>query len=526
MRIGFSSIYSWRPHVEHTWYLASLAMRAGHEVRFLTCDSDLPTCYTRQMRDRNALRECMQCRIGGIRSYASQHVSSIADHFSEEAQLSAPVREWAHSSASTLGRFESPEDYASAAFQQLVDDVTPTVHKAYVAALNWVKREKLDAVCLFNGRMDATRAIYEAAKACNIPVVSHERTWFGNGIQLLPGENCLGLANVWNMVDRWKDKPLTQVQAHRAASLVARRFLKQNQNEWRAYNQSAIDKPWQVPEGKRRVLILPSSTNEIWGHPDWASGWTSLLDAFDAIIARLQLQPDELILRCHPNWGEKIGKNDGRLPERFYTDWAKQRGIRCISSTDRTSTMHLIEQCDALVVSVGSAALEAGTLGKPVISVAQSIYHTAGFTYNVHHPDQLAVLDPLRQNTPAAGSDLSHHITSQALRFAYAMVWRLPQYVDFIRAKSPTNFEYIAGADPQKLITLIQQQRLEADDPTYDTTGVAGENAVIRMIAARQWEDLIGAPQDTHHPAAAPLNRRGFYKVIDHIRKISAVGDR
>jgi len=355
---------------------------------------------------------------------------------------------WAYSSASTLGRFESPEDYRSSDFESIVKKLAPAVRRTYLATREWIAREKLDAVCVFNGRIDVTRAIFEATRSMGIPVVSHERTWFGDGIQLLPGEHCLGLAAVWRMTEQWSTHALTRAQSQKAASLVAKRFLGKNQTEWRAYNQAAVQVAWPNKSGRRKLLILPSSTNEIWGHADWTSGWQSPREAFDAVIEKLSLQPDEIVMRCHPNWAEKIGKQDGRLPEAYYSEWARQRGIHCISSNEVTSTMHLIEQCDAILVSVGSAAMEAGMLGKPVISSAPSAYHRAGFTCNVHDRSQLDSLDRLVAADLRVSHEEQRNTARLALRFAYTMVWRLPQYVDQVRALTTTQFEYTHDAAP------------------------------------------------------------------------------
>src|SRR3569832_2269919 len=113
MRIGFASIYSWRPHVEHLRFLAGLVQGAGHQAYFLTCDGDLPDCYARELRGRPAWRECLDCRLGGIRSYATQRGSSIGQLARGAAPGPAAPAEWAASSASTLGRFESGQDFSS-----------------------------------------------------------------------------------------------------------------------------------------------------------------------------------------------------------------------------------------------------------------------------------------------------------------------------------------------------------------------------------------------------------------------------
>src|SRR3954462_15196044 len=78
LRIGFPSIYAWRPHAEHLMFLAGLARQAGHETFFLACDADLPACYTRELRAvRPDWMECLFCRGGGVRSFTGSRVSSI-----------------------------------------------------------------------------------------------------------------------------------------------------------------------------------------------------------------------------------------------------------------------------------------------------------------------------------------------------------------------------------------------------------------------------------------------------------------
>lgn len=50
MKLGFTSIYPFRPHVEHVYYLAKLMEGAGHDVCYLTCDAELASCYGRELK--------------------------------------------------------------------------------------------------------------------------------------------------------------------------------------------------------------------------------------------------------------------------------------------------------------------------------------------------------------------------------------------------------------------------------------------------------------------------------------------
>jgi hypothetical protein len=521
MRVGFSTIYSFRPHVEHAYFLSNLLKKAGHESFFLTCNADLPTCYSRELRDQATWRTCTQCKAGGFRSFTTENVDSIGDYANYTELVPS---EWAASTASTLGRFESDADYKSKHFESLVGRIHPVVQVSYHAARAWIKERQLDAVCVFNGRIDATRGIMEAAQSLGVRVVSLERTWFGDGLQLYPEESCLGLTNVHRLMALWRDKPLTEKQALLAASYAARRFLRKNGNEWRAYNVNAMASSWPVTNANRRILLIPSSRNEVWGHPDWISGWPDATDAYDALIDHLGLKPNELVLRCHPNWGEKIGRIGGEYSERHYTNWANKRGVHVIPSGDSTSTLDLIQQCDAIVVSNGSAALEAGFLGKQVISIAPSVYQYAGFRDSAMSPSELSMLrlhESLHNSERLAAIE---QITRFTLRFAYTMVHRIPQYTNFVRAETTTRFRYDHSADPQRFIDLLRTGVLKTDDESYASEKTE-EDAVLGIIAKRDWQSILNSVKAATLPDGI-VQRRLVFRPLDTVRKWMPIGDR
>ncbi|CAN7438986.1 hypothetical protein [Acidovorax delafieldii] len=526
LRIGFASVYAWRPHVEHLQYLATLARKDGHSCAFLTCDADLPHCYTRELRDvRPDWQECLICRTGGLRSYAPTGVSSIGELQEPALSLPARAKDWALSSAGTLGRFESDSDFASPAFHEISRRLDLSVELAYRATRNWIANEKLDAVCVFNARMDATRAIFEAARDSGIRVVSVERTWFGDGLQLLPEENCLGLHAVDTLVDCWSHFPLTKTQAHQAAGYVAARLTGRNQTEWRAYNADAEHTGWPSTGAMRRVLLLPGSRNEIWGHPDWQSDWKDPLAAYDAVMEHFGLKAADVVLRCHPNWGERIGKADGRLAESYYTEWAQTRGIHVIPSADKASTMGLIGQSDAVVLASGSAAFEAGVLGKQVIATAPSMYQRAGQRTDATTPQALEQATLHANLDPATQAKLSQDISRKSLRFGYTMARRVAQYAGFVRAESSSRYRYVAGADPARLTRLLLSGQLETDDATF-AADEGAENEVLDTIARRDWEALTPIPPSTQREPVQAVRRRWMFRPIDTIRGWMPVGDR
>lgn len=463
------------------------------------------------------------CRVGGIRSYSSKRVASIGEHLRGPFASSEATSNWAMSSASTLGRFESDDDFQGAEFRLLVERLQPAVDRTHRAALNWIADRHLDAVVVFNGRIDATRAVYEAALCHAIPVVSLERTWFGDGLQLLPQENCLGLRSVNRLVAEWSDRPLTVEQSKRGASHIAARFLQRNQNEWRSYNIGAELTPWPSRGEKHKILLIPGSLNEIWGHADWRSGWHHPIDAYDALIEHFDLKPRDLVLRCHPNWSENIGKEDGHRAEAHYTSWARKRGIVVIPSSSRTSTLGLIEQADTVVVASGSAGLEAGALGKQVIGIAPSNYQKAGIREDACDIDRLRSLRLWADYADSALELAKETVRRNTLRFSYAISHRVPQYVDYVRAQTPTRFLYRPGADPERFISLLQSGSLAADDSTF-ATDCSEESETLQLLREKRWADLIRS--STEAPGLSAIKRRFPYTGIDGLRGWMRHGDR
>lgn len=525
MRIGFASIYAWRPHVEHLHYLATLARDGGHEAAFLTCDADLDSCYTRELRPtRSGLVHCALCRLGGLRSYERAHVTSIGRLDDPAVDIPPAASSWCHSSAATLGRFETASEFAGPEFGAFADRLRGPTERAYRATLRWVETERIEAICLFNGRMDATRGVMEAARRAGIPFVSVERTWFGDGLQLIPNDNCLGLGEIHRLMTEWRERPLSRRQARRAGALVASRFLRRNGREWRAYNQSARIVDWPHPGGRRRVLLLPGSRNEVWGHRDWASSWGDTLNAYDALIERLALRPDELVLRCHPNWGERIGTVDGARSERHFVEWARRRGVHCIDSRDPASTLGLIERSEAVVVSGGSAALEAGAIGRQVIALTPSIYLHAGFQTDAIDDDTLSRVTLHRDLAADSRRQEQGRIARLTLRFAYTMNYRVAQFVDHVRCLTTTRYEYRDGADPARLISLLRTGRLHPDDG-HAAEDATGEDEVLATMERRAWVEFMQDDPSTTTAPLRPIGRRWMLRPIDRIREALPRGD-
>lgn len=516
MNIGFANIYSFRPHVEHLYYLSHVARTGGHTTRFLTCDASVDWCYARALKGSPGWRECPKCIVGGVRSYPVGPVASISG-FSVPSELRVP-QHLSLSSACTLHRTETDAQQLSDPVLEARERLSEPVRKTYGAALAWIARERLDGVVCFNGRMEMTQAVTQACRDSGIPFLTHERSWFGDGLLLTPNDSCIGLGENHRMVNLYRDLPLTRSQAALAASLVAKRFSRQNELEWRAYNRNAQAAAWPSSGEGERYLVLPSSRNEFVGHPDWHSDWSDNTRALDDLMHSQAIQPHQVVIRCHPNWAESIGRATGQRSYEAYRDWSQRRGIALIGPADKASTHDLIRQSDVVVLNGGTAVIEAGALGKRVISLGPGNYSHAGLAAVVNGPQDLA--SPLDWPTRSPRETIRN-----TLRFIYTSARRLPQFNDHVQPLTTTRYRYYEGADPLRLEHALRTGQLLPDDPLHADNEV-GENAIIDALEDQAWRELAAHPRA--QPTLRPCNiqRRTAFQWVDGVRGLFKHGDR
>ena len=205
MKVGIACFFPWRPHVQQANYLGRLLQDDGHAVEYLVCDGQLTSCYQKMVAKRTESSfTCAKCILGGFRTYSGGKNVRLprVDLIPNKDAI-----DWCQSSASTLYRGESFEHLESEEKRSIARALEPGVQRAYASTLRWLNDSNVDALLTFNGRMDVTRATIEAADAADIPFVTMERPWFGDGIQLLPGEQCIGLRGINALAVEWKSKP-------------------------------------------------------------------------------------------------------------------------------------------------------------------------------------------------------------------------------------------------------------------------------------------------------------------------------
>jgi len=516
MRFGVASIFSFRPHVEHMAFLAALLEGAGHEIHGFTCDAAVRHCYSRELRGRVRLMHCAGCMLGGIRSFPVPRDWSVNRHLRCSLDRGR-LAELTLSSIATRFRTESGSDLETPEFRVAQEQLYESMEIIYGNARRWISTRALDAVLLFNGRMDLTAALAAACEDSGVPYVSVERSWFGHGLLLNPDQNCLGLREIKRFSREFRDQPLLRDQACYSGRMAADRFRQRNTLEWRLYNPNPDKAEWPGPRGSTRVLILPSSKNEFEGHPDYRCQWPDHTQAMELLLQRLRLDPTWCVVRCHPNWAEHIGLNTGWRSERHYTDWARNLGMTVIPSSEKASTYDLIEHADLVVVNGSSTGVEAALRGKPVVGLGHAAYEDAGFSIHISDDNGWERLDELNRR------DAEHRIR-RALRYIYTYGRRFTQFADYVRAETTIRYRYLHGAQASRVEGICRNRRLEPDDPTA-ATDEADETAIVRLVEKGDWESLGEFQWPVLRSARMPVRRRLGLRWVDKARNVLQRGD-
>jgi hypothetical protein len=519
MRVGIAMPFAYRPHVAHMMFLGRQLERLGYSLFYLGCGGALSSCHSKVARRglRRTL-ECAKCRIGGLTSYVAAPVARLDRPLEVDAADVEQARAFVYSTVCSTLQVEHPRESRQEEFRRLETASAQAAAVAYRNTQCWIRDNRIESVFVFNGRFDLTRAVIEACTAESVRFVSVERSWFGDGLQLLPGENCLGLRNIHEFSSRWAGRPLSRVQALAASELITRRVTRQSVGEWKQYN---VGYTGRHAAGDVKYLFLPSSQHEWMGHPDRRSGWPHPTDGVEFLFRHLGLKFSDLVVRGHPAWALKNKLYGSSRTDEFYRQWSARVGARFIPATSKVDTHELMRDAGLIMLNGSSASMEAAWLGKPLISFVPAAFTRAGISLNLF--DEAAVVGMNEATvaglvSPERPSVVPATQCRLALRYLYCANFRLMQFVGSLRSTSPFEFRATDPMDLGALRTLAEEGTLQESDTRFDADESA-ESAVIDAILAGNAHTLRNEARIRDTGEVTPIRRRAAYRLIDAVTK-------
>jgi hypothetical protein len=515
MKVGLAPIYSPRPIPHFMTFLGDILSKEGHEVHVLTCDGAFPTCMNHLFRSLPRVVDCLMCRAGGMRSFPLANYTGIDPHVPallprEEAKALA------FSSAITLSREETEEGFRGPLVRGYQDQLAAAVAMAHADTVKWAEKNTLDAVFFYNGRMDVTAGVLAACQQLGVPAISVERSLVGHGIWLIPNESCLSQREFDRLMGIYANVPLTSRQAELAACFLARRQLRTSRLEWRVYNPNASEQAWPGRGPGRKILILPSSRNELEGNAEWTCAYTDATASLPRLFRELRIEPAQVVIRGHPLWASKVGSKSSSPAQEVWKEFSVRHGCHYFDSSATASSQHLMAQADLVVLNGSSAALEAGALGKSMICFGHAQYQNAGLALHIQRDEDWQRLGEFDRRDAA-------DIIRATLRFAYCVGWRFPQYVEHVRGVTPTQYVFLGGGSIAPLLELIGSGRVPANDPSGadDTTA---EDAAIALCRQGRWTEL-SRPDPIVSKSKTVVRRRFLFRAVDALRNLLPKGD-
>lgn len=482
MNIGLFAGPTFRPHPEHVSWLGQLAKAGGHRVVGLSCDGAVSDCYGKALLGRSRMG-CIPCSLAGLRAYPGidiQSARALTGSNTPNGWKDAEVL----SSVRTILREEDDLCLGKPEATALMSRLAAPAAQMYAKFCAWIQRERLDAVLVFNGRMDVTRAAIRAAQHCAIRFAAIERASFDTGVRVTPMADCNSLRSEHRLQATFCDAPLLADQAAFAADFIARRVMRMPVSEWRSYNPDRVAAEWPHRSTGVRVLVGPSSQYEVRGEEGWEE-LGDMREAVDDVVERLG-HGTSVVVRGHPVWGETIAGASGESAARYYRDWCSQRGYAFIEPDSKADTRSLMMQADIVLATGGTIGIEAACAGRAVLALAPCYYQASGAVGNAVGRGSSESALMIRQVAP-------RERIRRALRAIYTHAYRSTQYCRFMRpipGSQGAEWEYRSDADFSQVERALVSGFTQADDERVasDTTA---EDAVIDLMQREQWEEIV-----------------------------------
>ena len=486
MNIGLFAGPTFRPHPEHVSWLGQLAKAGGHRVVGLSCDGAVSDCYGRALLGRSRMG-CVPCSLAGLRAYPGVEIQS-ARTLTGSSTLSGWRDAEVLSSVRTILREEDDLRLGGPEATALLSRLAAPAAQMYAKYCEWIQRERLDAVLVFNGRMDVTKAAIRAAQHCGIRFAAIERASFDTGVRVTPMTHCNSLRSEHRLQAIFRDVPLLADQAAFAADFIARRVMRMPVSEWRSYNPDRVAAEWPHPSTGARVLVGPSSQYEVRGEEGWEE-LGDMREAVDEVVERLG-PGASVVVRGHPVWGETIAGATGESAARYYREWCSKRGYAFVEPDSKADTRSLMMQADVVLATGGTIGIEAACAGSAVLALAPCYYQASGAVGNAVSPGSLESALMIRQVAPR--ERIRH-----ALRAIYTHAYRTTQYCRYMRpvpGSQGAEWEYRSDANFTQVERALVSGFTQADDERVATDTTA-EDAVIDSMQGEHWRQLIDDAQ-------------------------------
>ncbi len=302
--------------------------------------------------------------------------------------------------------------------------------RAAQGAWDWMQIDRPDVVILPNGLILEFGAVYQTARALNIPVVSYEfgeqreRIWMTLNSEVM-------LQKTAAMWEARKDRPVAEAEMEKVRELVSAR---QDGTLWRNFDRRWQDLPVQGGESVRAQLGLDARPVVLLAANVIGDSLTLGRDVFSGTmtewlkrtLAYFATRGDiQLLVRAHP--GERNlqgGRSVADLAWELLPEMPSH--IHLISADASVNTYDLVAIADIGLVYTTTVGLEMAMSGVPVFVIGQAHYREKGFTLDPSSWDEyFTQLNAALKNPQSVKLSPERH--KRTWQYAYRFFFDFPQ---------------------------------------------------------------------------------------------------
>ena len=399
-KILFYSPYAIFPfHFETELELAEKYLKQGHDVTFLTCNGELPSC---DPNPNHKYRICAQCKSRlslGIKWIGKDNikVESFYRLTDEQKQIIEKLNAIKIPSLDFLKKISiDGSDIGMAAFGSVVCNLREPdldlhiyldlIRKNLIAAAtvhyslkNKFAEDKPDRLIIFNGRMAPLRPALRLAQSCNIEAYVHERSGDLNRYCLIKNVYPHDLDFMKHEIElNYQNSVLSEANKLEIATQWFEERINNHPQAWVSFteNQTKEMLPQTFNPKNLNIAIFNSSEDEMisiegWQNPFYANqneGIYKILHEFKSVEAI------KFFLRIHPNLSN-INNSQTKFLEYNLSEF---NNLEIISAKSPVSTYTLIDNCDLVITFGSTVGIEAVYRNKPSILMGRAIYEDLG----------------------------------------------------------------------------------------------------------------------------------------------------
>lgn len=419
MKVTIFSAYACNtPHFETDLEIAQRHLDSGDSVTLLVCNSELLICDPHPPKDIPYCLYCIGRRVTGfglltgrvkVRSFLElrpqnrRELCSLADSKCWSGEMfkyrvdGFEVGQAVRSSMISWHRdpyirAESPECSRNTA-NMMVSTLT-----VYRSMLNYIDRNPVDRVYVFNGRYGIPRAVLRACQARKVLCITHERGCDPGSYSLWHGTMPHDLVYVEQLIRRMWSETGENVEREKVAAEFYTSQMRGGTGTW--FSMVECQKRGLLPDGwlpgEKNIVIFNSSEDEFAAFEDEYKGpiYQSQKEGIEKILSSLREdhQGVRIYLRVHPNL-RGVRNEQTRWIEELSEDF-----LSVIPADSAVSTYSLLQNADKVVTFGSTVGIEATFWGIPSILAGRCAYQNLGSTYNPTDHEELMRL--LREDLP------------------------------------------------------------------------------------------------------------------------------